>query len=160
MVSRGDQCHLPESLGSGSSEPSPVETLEIARGMGHGCHVAISEAARNHLYTGLAELLGPERTETLMSAIPRHDLDEVATKSDILLLKSDIALLGAELREEFRSEFRSELTSKVGSLRAELSGQIAALGASLNSRIDRVFYANIATMLGVLGAMTTLIVKL
>lgn len=124
--------------------------------MGHGFHVAISEAARNDLYTGLSELLGPERTETLMSAIPLNDLDEVATKSDILLLKSDIALLGAELREEFRSELRSE----VDSLRVELSGQIAALGQTLNNRIDRVFYANIATMLGVLGAMTTLIVKL
>ncbi|MEX0865279.1 MAG: hypothetical protein WD269_10465 [Acidimicrobiia bacterium] len=91
-----------------------------------------------------------------MSAIPLHDLDEVATKSDIASLKSDIALLGAELREEFRSELRAE----VDSLGAELSGQIAALGASLNSRIDRAFYASIATMLGVLGAMTTLIVKL
>lgn len=124
--------------------------------MGHGFVVAISEAARNDLYTGLSELLGPERTETLMSAIPLHDLDEVATKSDILMLKSDIALLGAELREEFRSELRSEIDS----LRAELSGQIAALGETLNNRIDRVFYANIATMLGVLGVMTTLIVKL
>ena len=137
-----------------------VDTLEITGRMGHGFHVAISEAARNDLYTGLSELLGPERTETLMSAIHLHDLDEVATKSDIVLLKGDIALLGAKLRSEFRSEFRSELRSEVDSLRTELSGQIAGLGETLNNRIDRVFYANIATMLGVLGAMTTLIVKL
>lgn len=50
----------------------------------------ISEAARSDLYTGLSELLGTERAETLMSAIPRYHLDEVATKGDIQSLRPEI----------------------------------------------------------------------
>ena len=50
----------------------------------------ISEAARSELYTGLSEVLGQDRAETLMSAIPLHDLDEVATKSDIQALRAEI----------------------------------------------------------------------
>lgn len=57
--------------------------------IGHSRGVAISEAARHDLYTGLNELLGPERTETLMSALPVHDLDEVATKGDLAELRAE-----------------------------------------------------------------------
>lgn len=53
----------------------------------------ISEAARNDLYTGLTEVLGPNRAETLMSVIRLHDLDEVATKGDLALLKTEFQSL-------------------------------------------------------------------
>lgn len=42
--------------------------------------MGISEAARNDPYNGLRDVIAAERAETLMSAIPLHDLDEVATK--------------------------------------------------------------------------------
>lgn len=52
--------------------------------------MAISEAARSDLYTGLRDVLGPGRAETLMSAIPLHDLDEVATKRDIAARRAQV----------------------------------------------------------------------
>lgn len=48
----------------------------------------VSEAARHDLYTGLAELLGSDRAETLMTHLPRYDPAEVATKADITNLES------------------------------------------------------------------------
>ena len=45
--------------------------------------MATSEAARLDLYTGLADLLGPERAETLMAYLPAYDPSEIATKADI-----------------------------------------------------------------------------
>ncbi len=60
--------------------------------------MAISEADRSDLYSGLVELLGPERAETLMSAIPLRDLDEVATKRDLQVLKAELRLeISAEI---------------------------------------------------------------
>jgi hypothetical protein len=50
--------------------------------------MAISEAARSDLYNGLRDVIGPERTETLMSAIAWHTIDEVATKGDLANLEA------------------------------------------------------------------------
>jgi hypothetical protein len=61
-----------------------------------------------------------------MSAIPLHDLDEVATKRDLQVLK-------AELRVEI-SELRVELSSEIDSLRKTmtdwmLTQSVAIIGA-------------------------------
>ena len=58
--------------------------------------MAISEAARVDLYNGLRDVIGPERTETLMSAIAWHTIDEVATKGD---LEKAVAELRAEMAD-------------------------------------------------------------
>ncbi|MGH8949851.1 MAG: hypothetical protein ACRDX9_00350 [Acidimicrobiia bacterium] len=50
-----------------------------------------SEAARLDLYNGLTEILGTERDETLMAALPTYDISELATKSDIDLLATRLA---------------------------------------------------------------------
>ena len=50
----------------------------------------ISEAARADLYTGLAEVLGPERAETLMAQLPRFDPADVATKADLKELRVEL----------------------------------------------------------------------
>ncbi len=95
----------------------PTHTLENDTGLRHPRCVAISEAARADLYTGLSEAIGPERAETLMSAIPLHDLDEVATKADL-------AVLAAELRAEIadlRAEFKAELADQIGALRTVMT---------------------------------------
>lgn len=81
--------------------------------------MAISEAARSDLYTGLVEVLGPDRAETLMSAIPLYDLDEVATKRDLQVLKG---------------ELRAEISIEVGSLRKTMTNwmltqSVAIIGA-------------------------------
>lgn len=81
--------------------------------------VAISEAARSDLYTGLVEVLGPDRAETLMSAIPLYDLDEVATKRDLQVLKG---------------ELRAEISIEIGCLRKTMTNwmltqSVAIIGA-------------------------------
>ncbi len=81
--------------------------------------MAISEAARSDLYTGLVEVLGPDRAETLMSAIPLYDLDEVATKRDLQVLKG---------------ELRAEISIEIGSLRKTMTNwmltqSVAIIGA-------------------------------
>jgi hypothetical protein len=96
----------------------------------------ISEAARNDLYTGLSEVLGPKRAETLMSVIRLQDLDEVATKRDI-----------AELRAELKAEIaplivgHDSLSASVGRLEQKLDRLIFVLIAGL--------FAVIATLIGV-----------
>lgn len=59
---------------------------------------AMSEAASNDLYNGRSELLGPERAETLMSHMPRYEPGDVATRSDVDGIRTDIADLRPELR--------------------------------------------------------------
>jgi hypothetical protein len=51
----------------------------------------ISEAARSDLYAALARTIGSDATETLMSSIPLHDLDEVATKRDLQVLRAELS---------------------------------------------------------------------
>lgn len=41
------------------------------------------EPARHALYSQLEELLGPEHADTLMTFLPEHHGDEVATKADL-----------------------------------------------------------------------------
>jgi hypothetical protein len=79
--------------------------------------MAISEAARADLYNGLTEAIGRQRAETLMSAIPLHDLDEVATKADLAILRAEMRAEMAELR----SELRNQISGGVGSLRRTMT---------------------------------------
>jgi len=84
--------------------------------------VPISEAARHDLYTGLAALLGPERTKTLMSALPSYEITDVATKGDIALL-----------------------LSRIDRLEARMDGLEARMDR-LEARMDRFFVALVAGM--------------
>lgn len=96
--------------------------------------MAVSDAARADLYTGLVETLGESRANTLMSLSHEHDHSQLVTKTDLQL-------------------FKVELKSELG---AELGAQIRALGDSLNARIDRLFHLVVVVMLAVLAAMTSL----
>ncbi|MFQ5523084.1 MAG: hypothetical protein ACE5F5_05855, partial [Acidimicrobiia bacterium] len=64
----------------------------------------ISEAARADLYTGLAEVLGPERAEILMTQLPSFDPSEVATRTDIADLREATRTDIADLREATRAD--------------------------------------------------------
>lgn len=88
--------------------------------------MAISEAARSDLYTGLRDVLGPERAETLMSAISLHDFDEVATKADLAILRSEMAELGAELTTDI-ANLRAEVTSEIAALRKQMGNWMLTL---------------------------------
>jgi hypothetical protein len=103
--------------------------------------VAISEAARSDLYNGLSQMLGPERAETLMSAIPLHDLDEVATKGDL-------ALLAADLRSEMAG-LRAELKTDIAELRADMITEIGALRSSMTNWMLTLLVTIVGAMAGI-----------
>lgn len=103
--------------------------------------MAISEAARSDLYTGLRDVLGPERAETLMSAIPLHDFDEVATKADL-------AILRAELMGEI-SGLRAELKTDIANLRSELTSEIAALRKQMGNWMLTLMVTIVGAMAGI-----------
>lgn len=92
--------------------------------------MAISEAARSDLYTGLSEVIGPERAETLMSAIPLHQLDEVATKGDVRASAAD-------------------LKADIADLRSEMLGEIAALRGTMTNWMLTVLVTIVAAMVGI-----------
>ena len=88
--------------------------------------MAISEAQRADLYTGPSEVVGRDRAETLMTQLPRYDVIEVATRSDLV-----------DLREEFTA-FRGEMRDGL---------------MALNKRLDRLYLALLVGMFGVVAAM-------
>ena len=99
--------------------------------------MAISEAARSDLHAGLSQVLGPERAETLMSAIPLHDLGQVSAKGDL-------AALSAELRSEI-VDLRTELKTDIAELRAEVRADVGALRRSM-----------IILLVAIVGAMVSI----
>lgn len=114
--------------------------------------MAISEAARSDLYTGLRDVLGPERAETLMSAIPLHDFDEVATKADLAILRAElmgeISGLRAELMGEI-SGLRVELKTDIANLRADVTSEIAALRRQMGNWMLMLLVTIVGAMAGI-----------
>lgn len=76
----------------------------------------ISEAARSDLYTGLRDVLGPERAETLMTAIPLHDFDEVATKRDLAELRAELKMDIASLQKTMTHWMLTLLIAIIGAM--------------------------------------------
>lgn len=118
--------------------------------------MAISEAARHDLYTGLRDVIGPERAETLMSALPLHDLDEVVTKADLRAeaagLRAEIAELRTDLRAEI-AELRTETRSGLAGLEAKLEAQQSAMYRHQNRMLAAVLVSIVGAVLGV-GILT------
>jgi hypothetical protein len=104
-----------------------------------------SEAARADLYTGLSEVLGSDRAETLMAQLPRFDPAEVATQSDVAVLRSDTAVLRSDV---------AVLRSEVIDLRTELHGGLGAV----NQRLDRLFLTLLVSSFGIVATMLGVIV--
>jgi hypothetical protein len=103
--------------------------------------MAISEAARRDLCTGLAETFGASNAETLMSVLPFYELDEVATKGDIALLDARLGRLEAEM---------VKLESRVGGLEREF-------GVGLDELRKTMYRLTFTTLVTIIGAMATII---
>jgi hypothetical protein len=87
-----------------------------------------------------------------MRALPLHDLDEVATKSDILLLRRDIEQLRTETHGMIDT-LRAETHAMVDNLRSELlaviATEIGSLRRSTYTSMVTLLIAIIAAMVGV-----------
>jgi hypothetical protein len=90
--------------------------------------VAISEKSRSALYQGLVPIAGEEAVGEMLSYFPARDVDEPVTKE---LLRAEMADLRAEM-----ADLRSEMHRSINILFAALS----------------------ATMVGIVGIATTVII--
>ncbi len=108
----------------------------------------ISEAARADLYTGLAEVLGPDRAEILMAQLPRFDPAEVANKSDLAELSAELVATRSDL---------SGLAATTKSDFAEMRGDLRGGLKDVNQRLDRLFLTLLVGMFGVVAALISLI---
>jgi hypothetical protein len=71
--------------------------------------VSITEGRRHDLHEGLAEAIGRERAETLMSMLPPVGWADVATKQDLQILRSELRADLAELRSDVERGLRQQL---------------------------------------------------
>jgi hypothetical protein len=65
-----------------------------------------------------------------MSAIPLHDLDQVATKGDLAVLTADVRSEMADLRTDLKTDIaalRAEMHIELGSLRRSMTGWMLTL---------------------------------
>lgn len=102
-------------------------------------------------YTGLAEMLGPERAEILMSQLPRFDPAEVATKADLAALRDGLEGEMGGLRTEM-----GELRGEMGELRSgmgELRSELLDLRKEFNSRLERMYTTLVAGLFVIVAAM-------
>ena len=76
------------------------------------------EAARHALYSELERVIGPEHADTLMTHLPLHQSDQVATKSDISDLKAELKADLKELKDIVREQQRFYVATVVGSMTA------------------------------------------
>lgn len=77
--------------------------------------------ARHALYSVLEEVLGHEHADTLMTYLPAHRSEEVATKADIARLEERFDRMEAQLdviRRDFRWWQRTTLLAQAGMLTA------------------------------------------
>jgi uncharacterized protein involved in exopolysaccharide biosynthesis len=116
------------------------------------------------LYDALTGINIPkDQAREVVEALDQKMTNEVATKSDIALVRAEIAALRAEmhaeiaaLRSEMRAEIaalRSEMRAEIAALRAEMKAENAALREEMKSLENRLLIklgALIVIMLGVL----------
>ena len=125
--------------------------------------MAISEAQRTDLYTGLVEVFGPTRAEIMMSAYKLHDLDEVATKRDLAEFRAESRAELAEFRVEVRTElaefrgeltgFRKDLDSGLKSVREEMATGFANLRAEFKSDFTHYSFILVASCLAIIATL-------
>ena len=131
--------------------PTGRRGLKDGLGLRKLVSMSISEAARHDLYNGLSDLLGPERAETLMTHLPRYDPAEVATKSDLVELKTDLeaGIAGLESSMTIRLDGIDTRLDSVDTLLDRVDTRLAGI----NTRLDRLFLTLVAGLLVIVAAM-------
>ncbi len=111
----------------------------------------LTEAQRHRLYTELTGVLSTEGAAILMDVVGSVTIAELATKTDIALLKTDMAELRSELKTDI-ADLRSELRSEAAGLRADM--------AELKQDLTRTFASLLFLSQGVLVSIVGLLVAL
>jgi len=106
------------SLDGHALYPSPFGLLY---GMKEAATMALDEKTRLDLRNKFEELIGPRLADATMEAMPPHEYDQLATKTDV-------TNLGIELPGEM-TELRSELRGEIGGCAAKwLSYEVSFTG--------------------------------
>ncbi|MEX2292763.1 MAG: hypothetical protein WD691_03165, partial [Acidimicrobiales bacterium] len=105
--------------------------------------MALSEKHRSSIYQHLAELLGDEEADALLSQFPARDLDEPVTKD---FVRAEIADIRTEV-----GALRGELHNEIGALRGQLHNEIGALRGELADRFRQLTMWMTGTMITGLG---------
>lgn len=106
--------------------------------------MSVSEGARFKLFQSAQRQLGHDEAVTLMEMLPPVEWSDVATKSDL-------GVLSSELRTEM-SELRAELKGEMSELRGELKAEIADRTSSAVRTMVLAMLANNAAVFGVVFA--------
>ncbi len=144
--------------------------------------MSISDAARADLYTGLAEVLGRNRAETLMAHLPTFDPVDIVTKADLGEFRADVdrrfggveqRLDGVEQRLDLLSGRFDLVDQRLDDMARHFEGidrrfegidrrfegfdqrfqSIDGHLLALGKRIDRLYYVFVAGVLGIIAAM-------
>jgi hypothetical protein len=94
----------------------------------------VDERQRLHLVELLREVLDDQAAETLMAYLPPGGWADVATKSDLAVVKAELRAEIVELRGELRTEvanLRAAMSSQTRSLFFALAGLLAAYTAAI-----------------------------
>ncbi|WP_421119378.1 hypothetical protein ACE2AJ_18780 [Aquihabitans daechungensis] len=106
----------------------------------------MSNTKRRHaLFEDARRALGAESAETLMDHLP-EDRDQLATTTDIRLVKADISVLGSQLRAEM-AQLGGDLRSEMAQLGGDLRSEMAQLGGDLRSEMAQQTRLLMITML-------------
>ncbi len=144
--------------------------------------MSISDAARADLYTGLTEVLGRNRAETLMAHLPTFDPVDIVTKADLGEFRADVdrrfggveqrldvveqrldgveqRLDGVEQRLDLLSARFDLVDQRLDDMARRFEGfdqrfhSIDGHLLALGKRIDRLYYIFVAGVLGIIAAM-------
>ena len=99
--------------------------------------MAISEKSRSALYQGLVPIAGEEAVGEMLSYFPARDVDEPVSKE---LLRAEIA----------------DVKTEIAGVRTE----IADLRTEMHRSLNILFAALSATMVGIVGIVTTVIIAM
>lgn len=92
--------------------------------------MAMTEHTRRALFDWIADNVGTEPAEALMSRLPAQSLNDLATRDDVLAMATALRGEMAELRADLRGE--------MAELRGELKGEMASLEIRVGERFDRM----------------------
>ena len=101
-----------------------------------------TERIRHQLYEELKEVLSVDSADELMAYLPPVGWADVATRSDVTMVRSEIDAFRAEMRSEtssvssgLRGEMsglRSDMTSDMSNLRSEIDAFRAGMGSEMS----------------------------
>jgi hypothetical protein len=110
------------------------------------------ERKRHELYLAFEDLLGPDKTDTLMGLLPPPGI-ELATRQDLALARAELRADMADLRREFEG-----LRGEFNELRSELKTEMADLRAEVATSMREQTRTLLLGMVGSMASMATLVI--